>query len=68
MNKKLAKKYISIAEKLGWEMRKSKTGTILYPPDGARPIPLHENSRNSAGRHKKDVIVNQLEKAGLVID
>lgn len=32
------------AKKAGWRERKSKSGVVLYPPNGAPPVAFHGSS------------------------
>jgi hypothetical protein len=56
------KRALAAARAAGWRVRITRQGAVTYPPDGGRPIAIH-NGRPPAGSVAH--AIKQLRKAGL---
>lgn len=53
---------LALVIKLGWRYKHIRDGIYVYPPNGSRPIPIHQSKKDDA-RRKKNLIA-QLRRAG----
>lgn len=56
---------VAAAREAGWKIREGRHGFVLYPLDGSRPIAVHANHNNGAGRKDHKMVTALVRRAGL---
>jgi hypothetical protein len=62
--KAFRREVIARCEAAGWRKREGTNHTILYPPDGSRPLVLSHGTGSTSGR-AMDNIKQQLKRQGI---